>query len=53
MICLQTAEKVGAALDFGWRSGFTAAITGFFPESALAAEVRLRRGKYFLRTHWL
>ena len=28
---------------------FAAAITGLFSEPALAAEVRLRRGKYFFR----
>jgi hypothetical protein len=28
---------------------FTAAVTGLFSESALAAAVRLRRGKYFFR----
>jgi hypothetical protein len=26
----QLAEKVGVALDFGWRSAFSAAITGWF-----------------------
>jgi len=29
---------------------FSAAITGLFSESALAADVRLRRGKYFFRS---
>jgi hypothetical protein len=29
------AEKLGVALDFGWRSGFTAAITGLCSSTAL------------------
>ncbi len=43
----QDAEKFDFPLDFGWRSCFSAAITGFFSEPALAAAVILLLGNYF------
>jgi hypothetical protein len=60
-IALQLAEKVGLRLFLGgaavyrvctcfWvAQRFTAAIKGLFSAPALAAEVTLRRGKYFFR----
>jgi hypothetical protein len=61
-LALRAAEKVGFALDFGWRSGLPglhlilggAAVyrcdNRLFSAPALAAEVTLRRGKHFFRS---
>jgi hypothetical protein len=44
----EAAEEVVVALDFAWRSG-SPCDNWLISESALAAEVRLRRRKYFFR----
>jgi hypothetical protein len=46
---LEAAEKVGVVPDFGWRSAFSAAISGLFSVAALAAEARMQVAKELFR----